>query len=276
MRLSGNISEQVDIHGESLTLSSAAAATSIPLDMGNYDKCVFIVTYGAATGIGTTAMSTMDVKVMEASNATGTMTSNSSFASTLLGTTNATLLPYVNRARITMSSSVTGAETITLTYGSYSHTLNYTTAAAYFNATAQSATLTYYGDTLCGSTAEGIEGAWNLLSSYINSDVGSTHFLYHFIASTPDTASIDLQLKDTAIHPFSIGVTGDDLKPVLLAKHIALEVHSDDLTTGKSHVALTVTSNATGLAGTTALQLGVVAIRTGRHIGGRGRIVKST
>ncbi len=241
------VTDKIKIDAEHLAISSAAGATSLNYDMQNYHRAAAVVNISADGSANSFSTATIDLMESSGSTVAGTSAAGGSAGIVVggAGTLVQSSVSGVRKMTLTFGTAASTGMQFTINLGTVSKTFEYTQATANFNATAQSATLSYYGATAASSANTGSQLAMGLLSSNVNSTLA---FGGDLICSTRTTASLTLQVADSA-DGRSLGFQ-DSTGAMTASIHQAVggfNIGADELTStlNKRYVGVKVSSAAT-------------------------------
>lgn len=232
------IGDNLRIHNEAFTISSALSATSQRYDMKDNRRVLICVGIGtSSTGWVGGSQSSISVLESSAYSATGAGTAITG-ATAVIGSTAANLVSKARSAIIQVTTAATDGNTIVI---------NGTT---FTNATAVSATGLVFGTTAGATAAAGTDPIVTSLTSLINAYVsGAT-------ASTLSTAAILVQAKTGTT---SINMQSSAASPITCLYRSAqaiIEIDQDRMSTNTRFIQVTLSTV------TTALQAGIAVIRS--------------
>lgn len=235
MRTSGNIGEHLRIDSETFNLTSAAAATSKPVSLEDYNKLCFVV------GMGTAAANLNPaITVQQSSDSTGARTT---VASTTIGSTSATRVDNARSAVVTMGTAATLTQRVVVNGTTFTFT------------TSMTATSGEFGSTVGATAAEGLASAMHSLATLIN----GTNGISGITATTQTTAAVLLEVDDTAATSLNLSATGGGFTVAYDSAQAIVEIDASDLSTGQKYVSLKVSTVAT------SVDIAISSVRSGRH-----------
>jgi len=257
--MSSRLSERNKIAVETVSVSSAAGATSNGYSMDDCKRITFIVGMGTAAASTATAPTLTVVQSADKTFATSAAVTG---ATGVLGPSTANQVQSAKQALITMTTAATLAETITISDGVTSIIFTYSTTPNSTDATTYA-----FGSTLGSTNAGGLEGTMNSLSSVINAATALTGI----VASTVGTNAIRLVYDDTATATTGITIltTGVNFAPSYEKSQSIIEVLADDLNATSQYVGIQVSS------ATTLAQISIVAIKDGLRYGAAKNVART-
>ncbi len=239
--MSGKISEFFKVDSQVLSVTSAVGATSIPFDMQNFDSALLLVSF-AGDGAAVIDLMQSTAATAAGSSAAGGKVGISigSSVSTAFGAT-----VGVKAMTLTFTSASTTDQYVTLSAGTVSRKLTYTTSTANLNSSAWNSTGTlYFGSTLGSTVNTGISLTLESLKTALDHVKG---FGGVFAYSTPSTDSIKITALDSA--PGGLGLTATAIFTNVINQSMgAFDINADQLTSGNRYLAIKVSTATTGVS----------------------------
>jgi hypothetical protein len=239
------IIEKYPIDSEILAVTSATTLYSKAINMEGIDEADFILTMPAA-GAGAAVV----ITIVQGTAATQAQSSNAQAltpaCTTQVGSTVANYVYKANRAKISISSAATDAETIIINDRTYTISTANATTSLQFGCT---------DGTTGGSGPTAMAGR---LSSLINSTV-STIGVPGLSAALTSAASttIDVWVNDTASTSITLTATGGGITPSYGAAFTKVSVKAEALNSSAKYLSAVLSSCATaGSYGLTVIKKG--------------------
>lgn len=237
----GNLGEYLDVKTDLISISSAAGATGVWLDMQDYERCLFIIQPGTFTLCVATAA------IYQSGDKNGATAAAISGATVAIGNTTAAQFDHLTKMLITCASAATDADAI----GIQGVTLTNSTAGATTAASALG-----FGSSDGATGSGGTTAIANSLASRINSTaVGLSSIV---IAATVNSSGVYVRLRD-GVDTY-LSATGHANFPITAYGQLnMIEVEAAEIASTARYIACRLTT------GTTALNVTLTAIRTGRY-----------
>lgn len=259
MKNSKLISEAAKVSAQVITVTSAAGATSTPVDMQSYRRALLV----AAVDATAAALANITFDLMESTAATAAGSSAAgSKVGIVVGSSVNTSIPVtrgVQSMLLTAGTGATGAtgDAITIAIGSKSRTFAFSTSTALHNSSAWSTSKLYFGSTVGSTVDTGMQLAMGMLGSAVRSTLA---FGPTLVVSTPATNTVQLTNNGDLHGSLGFGATGSTAFVTVqpLAGVGAFDIDASELSTGgKRYLSLKASTAVT------SVKVGVCVIRTG-------------
>jgi hypothetical protein len=253
--MNAKISETIKVDIEQLALTTVAQG-SLPYDMANFDKGIFIASAFSTLGVSSQVV---DFWETSAATATGT-TAAAGKAGQEIGSTVTTSVPVTRGCRELLVTPATVTGSFVLSYGTVTKTFTHTTVAANLLSSAWTSTLLYFGSTIDSTS----DGSLKVHAENIKAGVESTKgFAGILTCSTPSTVQLVIKCASDATANLGFSSTAATVVGAVAQRCvIGFSIAAEDLNSTAGKRMAGVTFSAAANAG----QKTVVVVREGsRH-----------